>query len=190
MGCLGGVCAEAEEAGGRVKPTLDRALGWEKSPWADQTAHMQIPHPFGGKYPTRIAWRVTAENGQMLTSYCGKPAKGAVEILQHALRKYTGRRVTLRAVEFDRVGVLWEIERQASPRAQEFLPYRSGNLWRYYHPWSLRQAGCAVLDFLKPQQGKRIRVDGKIHRVYSPQPKLKIREHIEPYKTWVRGWLG
>lgn len=139
--------------------------------------------PFPGRYPTRVEIRMTrGVNGAKPYTYLGKPN---ITVMQTFIKLLIGRRYRqVRFIEFDRQNKLRSV---TNPYVSAFThdPMHYDLLHRYY-PWTAPER----LDGNTKFYPKTLRLNGKRVTVYSPEARLSIRKHIEPFKTWLRAQEG
>lgn len=127
-----------------------------------------VPSPFPGKYPTRMAWVVRFQDGRVV-KYFGKPNKIAAQKFLR-LRDQPGV-VLWSEREFDRGNVVgMRAETQAFCRSH-------GVLDKLYHPFRMREG---IADFADPFYQKRI----SGFRVYRPYKTLKL-QMLKDFKGWL-----
>ena len=149
--------------------------------------HGWVPAPFPGKFPTRVALRIIYHDGRR-KEYIGKPTRGFGRWVSQ-LRYQSG--IAIFGVwEFDRTHLVREgtwlgFEARENPTTNV-----SAGLALYYHPWDSWGQAQSWTAWERPFWTKRIVVDRQVHVVYSPLEKLKVSEHIEPFKIWVRAHRG
>lgn len=134
------------------------------------------PHPFGGKFPTRIGIDVRwGRRPDQRWLYVGKPnifvfhALNKRLMLQGAAAKYW---------EFDRKGQLLYAHCQPGARRLR-VQNQNTTLIGIYHHWAA--AADPFMGFTAPFWMKKIA--GRW--VYSPFEHLKMDTHLKPYKLWL-----
>lgn len=140
------------------------------------TAKGAKPHPFGGKFPTRIGIDVRwGRRPDQRWLYVGKPnifvfhALNKRLLLQGAAAKYW---------EFDRKGQLLYAHCQPGARRLR-VQNQNTTLMGIYHHWN--PVNDPFMGFTAPYWMKKIA--GRW--VYSPFEHLKMDTHLRPYKTWL-----
>jgi len=158
-------------------------VGANKLPMRLPGEHPVKVAPFAGKYPTRVLVAITYQGKKKAWLYFGKPNATVFKKIRHAWTEDNTVRSVL-VKEIDRKNMLREFF-AILPKAYaiNFRGYADTNALRYYYaygslldPWRWLN----VKHYLK-----HVTLKGKKHFVYSGLEKVKMAEHVLPYKKWV-----
>lgn len=146
--------------------------------WVDPAPFPQGKHG----YPTRIAYSVVFQ-GRKPLCYTGKPTRQAVSIVYDAMRRRDCTSVLL--MEFDRKNLV--AEHFHPGRSNGLTPMTGGNtaLLHVYHPFDSQGGTVLIPYFLNKFFLKRLTTGNQKYTYYSPLERLKIKDHIDPFRLWI-----